>query len=114
MNEKYAVAGITYYIEHKKKFIEGLLNQSQSWNAESKDMMAQLTKSIADHLTRDVEYFEHVLKLIKQKKSKDSPTVVEITHLDPKIKAEIERQVQLQVNKVLKKKHDSKRKKKSL
>lgn len=105
MNDKHTIAGITFYIEHKKKFIEGLLNQSQSWNAESKDMMAQLTKSIADHLTRDVEYFEHLLKLIKQKKSKDSPKINEIPQLDPKIKAEIERQVQLQLSKALKKKH---------
>jgi hypothetical protein len=91
-----------------------LLNQSQSWNEESKDMMAQLTKTIAEHLTRDVEYFEHLLKLIKQKKSKDSPKINENPQLDPKIKAEIERQVQLQVNKALKKNHDSERKKKSL
>lgn len=113
MNEKYAVAGIKYYIDNKKKFIEGLLNQSQSWNKESKEEIAQLTKGIAEHLTRDVEYFEHLLKLIEEKKkSKDTPKIVEL--LDPKIKAEIERQVQLQVNKALKKKHDSKRKKKSL
>jgi AAA15 family ATPase/GTPase len=83
-----------------------LSNQSQSWNEESKDIMAQLTKSIADHLTRDVEYFEHLLKLIeKKKKSKDSIKIREIYQLDPKIKAEIARQVQLQVNKALKKKH---------
>jgi AAA15 family ATPase/GTPase len=106
MNEKYAIAGIKHYINHKKKFIEGLSNQSQSWNEESKDIMAQLTKSIADHLTRDVEYFEHLLKLIeKKKKSKDSIKIREIYQLDPKIKAEIARQVQLQVNKALKKKH---------
>ena len=114
MNEKYAVAGITFYIEHKKKFIEGLLNQSQSWNKQSEEIISQLTKTIAEHLTRDVEYFEHLLKLIKQKKSKDSPKINENPQLDPKIKAEIERQVQLQVNKALKKKHDTKRKKKSL
>lgn len=115
MNNKYAIAGITFYIEHKKKFIEGLLNQSQSWNEESKEVIAQLTKSIAEHLTRDVEYFEHLLKLIEEKKkSKDTPKISEIPPLDPKIKAEIERQVQLQVNKALKKKHDSERKKKSL
>ena len=113
MNEKY-VAGIKYYIDNKKKFIEGLLNQSQSWNEESKETIAQLTKGIADHLTRDVEYFERLLKLIEEKKkSKDNPKTSKIP-LDPKIKAEIERQVQLQVNKALKKKHDSERKKKSL
>jgi hypothetical protein len=106
MNEKYVVIGIKHYINYKKKFIEGLLNQSQSWNKESEDMMAQLTKSIAEHLTRDVEYFEHLLKLIEQKKkSKDSTRIKEISQLDPKIKVEIARQVQLQINKALKKKH---------
>ncbi|MGI0055982.1 MAG: hypothetical protein ACREAK_01265 [Nitrosarchaeum sp.] len=39
MNEKHAIAGIKYYIDHKKKFIEGLLNQSQSWNEESKNYL---------------------------------------------------------------------------
>ncbi|PIN82075.1 MAG: hypothetical protein COV65_08395, partial [Nitrosopumilales archaeon CG11_big_fil_rev_8_21_14_0_20_33_24] len=98
---------IKYYIDYKKKFIDGLLHQSQSWNEQSKDVIAQLTKGIAEHLTRDVESFEHLLKLIEEKKkSQDSPKTRKILQLDPKIKAEIARQVQLQINKALKKKHD--------
>ena len=62
-----------------------------------------------------MEYFERLLKLIEEKKKpKEQLKIGDIPQLDPKIKAEIERQVQLQVSKVLKKKHDSERKKKSL
>ena len=114
MSEKYAIAGIKHYIQHKKKFIQNLLDNNQPWN-KGDDIVSKSSQGFAEHLANDVAYFEHLLKLIEEKKkSKDNPKISEIPQLDPKIKAEIERQVQLQVSKALKKKHDSKRKKKSL
>ncbi|MFM8659319.1 MAG: hypothetical protein ACKOCQ_05225 [Candidatus Nitrosotenuis sp.] len=110
MSEKYLIAGIKYYINNKKKFISGMRDQGQIWNEQSKDMMAKLSNAIAGHISSDVAYFEELLRLVEEKKkSENSQQNKETPRLDPKIKAEIARQVRLEVARTLRKKYDSER-----